>query len=166
MSEALARDIAVLAELFNEGGWRELRVEAEGVKLLFSTDPQTAGLDEHTSTVRPEPAEGPSFLTEEGRASTSSARTGEGNGTGDVDPSWIPVTAPNLGTFYRSPKPGAEPFVKLGQSVAVDTEICLLEVMKLFTSVQAGAAGVVRRICAEDAELVRGGQLLFYIEPE
>jgi biotin carboxyl carrier protein len=38
--------------------------------------------------------------------------------------------------------------------------------MKLFTSVKAGVAGIVRRICAGDAELVEGGQVLFYIEPE
>ena len=82
-----------------------------------------------------------------------------------ADPSWTPVTASNLGTFYRSPKPGAAPFVDVGQRVEADTEICLLEVMKLFTSVKAGIAGTVRQISATDAELVEGGQVLFYIEP-
>ena len=74
--------------------------------------------------------------------------------------------APNLGTFYRSPKPGSPPFVELGQQVAADTEICLLEVMKLFTSVNAGVAGTIMKVCAVDAELVEGDQVLFYIEQD
>lgn len=163
MSEALARDIAVLAGLFNEGGWRELRVEAHGISLVFSTDPAVAGLDELVaSTPTPSGATAPVQPHAEQKQAEASRHAAQD----EVDPTWLAVTAPNLGTFYRSPKPGAAPFVELGQSVAADTEICLLEVMKLFTSVQAGAAGVIRRICADDAELVRGGQLLFYIEPE
>lgn len=49
------------------------------------------------------------------------------------------VEAPNLGTFYRSPKPGAPPFVEIGQEVQKGAELCLIEVMKLFTSVRAEA---------------------------
>ena len=80
-----------------------------------------------------------------------------------VDPAWTAIPAPNLGTFYRSPKPGSPPFVEVGQRVTADTEICLLEVMKLFTSVKAGVAGTIRQVCAEDAQLVEGGTILFYI---
>ena len=82
----------------------------------------------------------------------------------EIPSNWVAVTAPNLGTFYRAPKPGAEPYVQVGQAVGVDTEICLLEVMKLFTAVRAGVAGVVRRICVNDAEMVEHGQPLFYVE--
>ena len=77
----------------------------------------------------------------------------------------IAVKAPNLGTFYRAPKPGAASYVELGQSVTAEMEICLIEVMKLFTSVRAGTAGVIREICVDDAEMVEYGQTLFYIEP-
>jgi biotin carboxyl carrier protein len=84
----------------------------------------------------------------------------------DIAENWIAVKAPNLGTFYRSPKPGADPFVELGDKVSPETEICLLEVMKLFTAVSAGVSGTVRKICAEDAELVEGEQVLFYIEED
>ena len=83
-----------------------------------------------------------------------------------IDPRWIAVTAPNLGTFYRSPKPGAPAFVEVGQKISVGTELCLIEVMKLFTSVRAEIAGTVRHIAAADAELVDGGQPLMYIEQE
>ena len=77
----------------------------------------------------------------------------------------IGITAPNLGTFYRAPKPGAPPYVEVGQAVEPGTEVCLIEVMKLFTPVSAGTAGVVREICIEDGQMVEFGQLLVIIEP-
>ena len=83
-----------------------------------------------------------------------------------VDSAWVAVEAPNLGTFYRSPKPGAAPFVEIGDTVEANTEICLIEVMKLFTSVKAGKAGTVRQICADDAELVEAGRVLFYLSAD
>ena len=75
------------------------------------------------------------------------------------------MRAPNLGTFYRAPKPGAPPYVKIGQHVDAETELCLIEVMKLFTTVLAGVSGVVRQVLVEDAELVEFDQALFLIEP-
>lgn len=83
-----------------------------------------------------------------------------------IDPAWTAVIAPNLGTFYRSPKPGSPAFVEVGQSISAGTEVCLIEVMKLFTSVRTEAGGIVRHIAAEDAQLVEGGQPLIYIEAD
>lgn len=60
------------------------------------------------------------------------------------------VRAPIFGTFYRAPKPGASPYVSIGQKVEPETELCLIEVMKLFTSVTSGVAGTVQKILAED----------------
>jgi acetyl-CoA carboxylase biotin carboxyl carrier protein len=76
------------------------------------------------------------------------------------------VRAPTLGTFYRAPKPGAAPYVKVGQHVDPTTELCLIEVMKLFTSVLARVSGVVREVLVGDTELVEFDQALFLIEPD
>ena len=83
----------------------------------------------------------------------------------EVPAHWVAVSAPNLGTFYRSPKPGAPPFVEVGMRVEAATDVCLLEVMKLFTTVKAGHGGTVRRVCVNDADMVEHGQTLFYIDP-
>ena len=156
----LARDLAVLVELFQSGGWREIRVESATVSVLLSTDPETGvGITDGTPVPAVAAPSPPAVISPAARApAVARAAT--------VEPSWRAVSAPNLGTFYRSPKPGAAPFVEVGDTVTPDTEICLLEVMKLFTSVKAGVGGVVRRIAARDAELVEGGQILFYIEPQ
>ncbi len=76
------------------------------------------------------------------------------------------VTAPMVGTFYRSPAPGAPPFVELGSKVNAGDPICIIEVMKLFTTIQAEWGGTVKKIGAENATPVEYGQMLFVIEPE
>jgi acetyl-CoA carboxylase biotin carboxyl carrier protein len=74
------------------------------------------------------------------------------------------VRAANLGTFYRAPKPGAPEYVNVGDSVTPEAEICLIEVMKLFTPLHAGVSGVVREILVNDSSLVEFDQPLFLIE--
>lgn len=77
----------------------------------------------------------------------------------------VEVTAPMVGTFYRSPSPGAPPFVEVGSEVEDSTQVCVLEVMKLMNSVSAGVRGVVAEVCAENATPVQFGDVLFRIRP-
>lgn len=74
------------------------------------------------------------------------------------------VPSPMVGTFYAAPEPGAEPFVKMGQKVAADTVVCIIESMKLFNEVEAGAAGEVVEILCKDGDPVEYGQPLFVIK--
>lgn len=78
----------------------------------------------------------------------------------------IVVRAPMLGTFYRAPSPGEKPFVEVGAKVNPDDTVGLVEVMKLFSSIKAGAAGSVLEILAENAAMVEHGQPLMIIQPE
>jgi len=75
------------------------------------------------------------------------------------------VTAPVVGVFYRSASPGAEPFVSVGDRVAVGQALCILEAMKLMNEITSDFAGVVTRILPENGELVRLNEELFWIEP-
>lgn len=77
-----------------------------------------------------------------------------------------PVTSPMVGFFYRSPSPGALPFVTEGDTVTAETTIGIIEVMKLMNPVQAGIAGTVTGFAAEDAQAVEFGEDLLYISPE
>nr|WP_319247737.1 acetyl-CoA carboxylase biotin carboxyl carrier protein [uncultured Celeribacter sp.] len=76
------------------------------------------------------------------------------------------VPAPLLGTYYSAPKPGAAPFVKVGDRVKPDTVIGIIEVMKLMNSVTADVAGIVTAIHAEDGVLVEHGQALISVQSE
>ena len=77
----------------------------------------------------------------------------------------VRVLSPMVGTFYRAPQPGAEPFVEVGDTVAVGQTLCILEAMKLMNEVKAEVEGVVRAIHVANAEPVEYGQLLFELEP-
>jgi acetyl-CoA carboxylase biotin carboxyl carrier protein len=76
------------------------------------------------------------------------------------------VPAPMVGTFYRSPSPGAPPFVEVGSKVAKGDPLCIIEVMKLFTTIHAEIHGIIAEIGADDATLVEYGQMLFVMTPE
>ena len=165
MNTQLLADIEALASLFREGGWSELRMSSEGLSLLLSKDEGASFELEAHSTQTSVDLKSPEVTNAVALSPLPVRKAAESRPT-RIDPSWHAVAAPNLGTFYRSPKPGSPPFVELGQKVAADTEICLLEVMKLFTSVNAGVAGTIMKVCAADAELVEGDQVLFYIERE
>ena len=163
MSKPNARDLEALMELFENSDWKELDLRMEGFELYLSKDPTRRRGAGAVAPVVSQAAAPPS--------SFSSAAGGHGPAPAQaapsaVPPNWIAVRASNLGTFYRAPKPGAAPYVELGQHVTAETEVCLIEVMKLFTSVRAGIAGSVRRIAVQDGEMVEHDQILLYIEPD
>ena len=70
-----------------------------------------------------------------------------------------------VGTFYRSPEPGAEAYVKVGSRVTAGQTVCIIEAMKIMNEIEAELAGVVKEICVEDAQPVEFGQALFRIDP-
>jgi acetyl-CoA carboxylase biotin carboxyl carrier protein len=84
----------------------------------------------------------------------------------EVLPGAVVIKSPMVGTFYRSPEPGAKPFVEVGQRVSPDTTVCIIEVMKLMNSISAGCEGTVTHVLANDAEAVDVGQLLIIIDPK
>jgi len=75
------------------------------------------------------------------------------------------VKSPMIGTFYRSPEPGAPPFVNVGDRVKKGDVICLIEVMKLINSITADQDGVVAEILVDNAAPVEFGQALMTITP-
>jgi acetyl-CoA carboxylase biotin carboxyl carrier protein len=77
----------------------------------------------------------------------------------------IPVLAPLVGTFYNASKPGAKPFVEVGDSVEAGEPVCIVEAMKMMNEVVAGESGKVAEIAAENGEWVEFEQVLMYLEP-
>jgi acetyl-CoA carboxylase biotin carboxyl carrier protein len=77
----------------------------------------------------------------------------------------VTIVAPMMGRFYARPEPGAAPFVSVGAQVSADSTVGLIEVMKVFTAVRAGVAGVITEICVQDAEFIEYGHVLFRVRP-
>jgi acetyl-CoA carboxylase biotin carboxyl carrier protein len=75
------------------------------------------------------------------------------------------VKSPIVGTFYGSPSPGAEPFVKVGAFVETGQTLCIVEAMKLMNEIESDATGEIVRIFVENGQPVEYGQPLFGIRP-
>ncbi|CAN4099397.1 unnamed protein product [Withania somnifera] len=76
-----------------------------------------------------------------------------------------PMKCPMAGTFYRSPAPGAPPFVKVGDKVQKGQVVCIIEAMKLMNEIEADQAGTIVEIIAEDSKPVSVEMPLFVLEP-
>lgn len=155
-------DLRAILEQFNASHWRALELEFHGTKLFLSKDAGAAPtwVVRHSVDVSPpvdkaaaRPASPAPALGTDHAATVVEA--GEGQ---------VIVKAPSLGTFYRSPKPGAAPFTQIGDQVEAETELCLIEVMKLFTTLRAGVKGKLVKILVDDGVMVEHDQPLFVID--
>jgi acetyl-CoA carboxylase biotin carboxyl carrier protein len=157
-------EIEELVADFQRSGMRELHVRVGDTEIYLSADPNAAGIDAPIAFLtRSETNIGVSDRASKPPTETPSATINQA-------PASYPsgahiVSAPYLGTFYGAPKPGAPNYVEIGSDVTAETELCLVEVMKLFTAVRAGVAGKIHAILAKDGELVQADQPLFVIEP-
>ena len=167
MTNVTPEDVQALIELFDAGNWDELHITLDDFQLHLNKDPAARRAwngGEHAVVDTPAaPAATPAPV-----AAPAVSATADATGSADyqVPDGMSVLKAPNLGTFYRSPKPGAAPYVEIGQKVDADTDVCLIEVMKLFTPVKAGVAGTIREILVSDAELVEFDRPLIVIEPD
>jgi acetyl-CoA carboxylase biotin carboxyl carrier protein len=69
-----------------------------------------------------------------------------------------------VGTFYRSPSPGAKAFVEVGSTVKEGETVCIIEAMKILNEIEADKAGTITQILCENGQAVEYGQPLFVIE--
>ena len=74
------------------------------------------------------------------------------------------IVSPMVGTFYQSPSPDADVFVKVGDKVGEETVVCIVEAMKLFNEIEAEVTGEIVEILVKDGELVEYGQPLFLVK--
>ena len=86
------------------------------------------------------------------------------NGQPVIEPEGHVVKSPMVGTFYRSPSPGAASFIELGQAVKPGDTLCIIEAMKLLNEIEAEVGGTVKQILVENGQPVEYGQPLFIIE--
>jgi acetyl-CoA carboxylase biotin carboxyl carrier protein len=136
-----AKDVAEITRLLEQSNFDELDLEVDGFRIHLTRNgavSQAAPREAARPAVAPAPA-----------APQPSSASG-----------LTPVVTPLLGTFYRAPRPGEPPFVDVGSVVEPETVVGIIEVMKLMTTVRAGARGVVREIVARDGELVEYGATL------
>lgn len=147
-------DVGEILKMIDSSSCAEVVLELDGIKLVVRKGEQGATLTEQTATpiatklVTPEIVSG---------SPAPAANTDQGALGGEV------VKSPMVGTYYSKPSPEDVAFVAVGQTVKKGDTLCLIEVMKLFTSVESTVDGKVEAIFAEDGALVEFDQPLFLI---
>jgi acetyl-CoA carboxylase biotin carboxyl carrier protein len=149
----------------SSGGWTE---ESELLTQPTDVTPEADEADAVGGSGRSGGSGGVGIDGSDGDA-TRSGRAAEvdENAIGAADANGLlAVVAPLPGTFYRSPRPGAGPFVEVGDAVGPDTVVAIIETMKLMNSVPAGTPGRIARILIENGEFAPLGATLLLIDPD
>ncbi|GHE22655.1 acetyl-CoA carboxylase biotin carboxyl carrier protein [Halomonas urumqiensis] len=147
---------------------RELSLSYDGIELFISRNENTRRNAVSEATAAPsavtsnggiqnqteikEPVSAP---VESPAASPAEVTAGENE---------VLIKAPMVGTFYKSPKPGAPAFVEVGQQVKPKSIVCIIEVMKLMNNLEAKVDGRIKEIYVEDQQPVEFGQPIMLIE--
>jgi acetyl-CoA carboxylase biotin carboxyl carrier protein len=140
--ELTPEDVKEILRLVDESGFQELELETPRFTVRFRRGADAA-VDSSDAKPRAEPGNVPPV--EAGQL--------------------LEVTAPMVGTFYVAPAPGAPPFVEVGGPVGVETTVCVIEVMKLMSSIPAGVSGTIVEICVANATPIQYGDVLFRVLP-
>jgi acetyl-CoA carboxylase biotin carboxyl carrier protein len=146
-------DVERIIGLLEHSHFDELTLEMDGVKLALRRHGARAS---HTVA----PMASTVTLSAHADAQPQAAPDPAAAACGLLD-----VKAPMLGTFYRAPKPGDQPFVQVGSQVGPDDPIGIIEVMKLMNAIPAGLHGEVAEILAPDGEMVEYDQILMRVRP-
>lgn len=156
------KDVSEILKIIDESDVEELVVEMGDTKIIVRRHASDGERRSSTPANTPAPSLEPAAPTPKPESPSKSRppqpapdRTG-----------MTTVTAPMVGTFYRRPGPQDPPFVEVGDTVTAGDPIALIEVMKLFTTIEAPVAGRIVEIPAENEALVQIDELLFVIDPD
>ncbi len=169
-------DVNDILAVLDSSDYDELHIDTGRFVLTLRREPggwtqehEVRGEPEMLSRPGRDAEPGPAIASPDGAGSSAAGAAASDAGTGDPErsrpESWLAVVAPLPGVFYRAPKPGAAPFVEVGDSVGPDTVVCVLETMKLMNAIVAGADGQVAEICLDNGAPVHQGTRLIWVRP-
>ena len=155
-------EVTEILKLVDASDCEELILEVEGTKLVIrrAANGAMARDDAPLPIASALPAAPPSLPV-----SSTPVPAANRGAVPNAAPGLLDVRAPMVGTFYRRPSPQERVFVEIGQPVQKGQPLCLIEVMKLFTTIEAEIAGTIEAIVPDDGALVEFDQLLFRIKP-
>jgi acetyl-CoA carboxylase biotin carboxyl carrier protein len=148
------RKLKKLIDLVQDSGIAELEITEGEEKVRISRTPAGGFAPPpmlHSYALPPSPA-----------GAAAPAAAGE-TAAEPAQPEGHAVKSPMVGTFYRSPSPGAKSFVEVGQTVSAGDTLCIIEAMKLMNEIEADVGGTVKAILVENGQPVEYGEPLFII---
>jgi acetyl-CoA carboxylase biotin carboxyl carrier protein len=150
------RKLKKLIDLVEESGIAELEItEGEEKVRIAKVAPNSQTILASNPMAYHYPAQGAAAPPAQAVVAAAAAATPEDEGH--------VVKSPMVGTFYRSPSPGAPAFVEIGQSISEGQTLCIIEAMKLLNEIESDVSGTVKRILVENGQPIEYGQPLFVI---
>lgn len=149
-----------LLKLFDESTATEITIEEEGGKIKLSKKAEKAYAQQQYVM----PQQFSPSNTQDSAPLTSPI----GTATVEEDENFglYEITSPIVGTFYRTPSPDSDPFVKVGDRVEVGQALCIVEAMKVMNEIESDVSGEVVKIVLENAQPVEYNQVLFLIKAD
>ena len=147
-------EIRELADLVDDYGFTDFEFENENIRVRLSKMTGAPVIQQ----AAPVQAAAPISAAPKAEAETPAAASV------DPDADLFKITSPIVGTFYRSPGPDKDAYVKEGSKVTPESVVCIVEAMKLMNEIQAETSGEVVRVYVENGQPVEYGQALFGIK--
>lgn len=145
-----------LANLVDEHGFTDFEFENANIRVRLSKNPAPQIVHAQQYVPSPVSQSSPAASQSTSESEGASAETSSDDGLHKI-------TSPIVGTFYGSPAPDKEPYVKEGSNVSAETIVCIVEAMKLMNEIQAEVSGEIVKIYVENGQPVEYGQPLFGI---
>lgn len=158
------REIKSILDLMNKHGLAEFELERKDFKIRIKRGPDGQPVV-HTAPVAaapvalpaaPAPAAAPAAAAPAPAAPAAEVPANDGN---------VKIEAPIVGTFYTSPSPDSDVYVKVGDQVSEDTVVCIIEAMKVMNEIKAETSGTIVEIVAQNGKPVEFGKPLFLVKP-
>ena len=156
-------ELRELADLISQHGFTDFEFENESIRVRLKKElaPQIIQAAAPAAYAQPAAAQTATAPAQPSPAATAAETKAEAAVT--EDEGLHKITSPIVGTFYRTPSPEADSFVKIGSKVSADTIVCIVEAMKLMNEIPAEVSGEIVKIYVENGQPVEYGQPLFGI---
>ena len=149
-------ELRELAALVDEHGFTDFEFENENIRVRLS---KMAAAPTYVQA-----AQQPAPATQSAASAPAPAAEPSRSAAEIEDESLFKITSPIVGTFYRSPSPDKDPYVKEGTAVTPESVVCIVEAMKLMNEIQAETTGEIVKVYVENGQPVEFGQPLFGIK--
>lgn len=152
------KDVERLMDKFETSSIREMQVDANGGHLFLSKNTNAAALNKQETANPEKTAEAVAEKVQDKAVEDGSEEKNEAAGTA--------IKSPLVGTVYLQSKPGAAPYVKVGDRVEIGQVVCIVEAMKMLTEIKSDVAGTVSQVCVENGDLIECDQELFLVKED
>jgi len=159
------KEIQALIKFVAKSGAQEVSLETEDFKINIKTGPDASEQPTIIQAVAPQQMPAVAAVAPAAPAPVEAAPAASAPAESDENANYITINSPMIGTFYRTPSPDQDAFVKVGDSIKPGDVLCIVEAMKLFNEIESEISGKIVKIIADDQTPIEYDQPLFLVDP-